>query len=511
MCRLPDSHAGALAGRTSLHRPPLRANHVVAGGEQDDRQRALPCAWCVSRSQDVEARATYFRAGPDNKRELLVDNCQREANQSAQSGGTGERFSTSGRGASREAATNRAAGRGLAGQRRRRRPQQVPRVVPCFRREGSGSTSSSARVSQQHGRAAREQERDVRSRVKKGALRGAFRRAACSRRRRARGRGSSVARRGADEPSLSPADRPTGPAHQQHPLACPPSLSLVRPPPCGPPPPRPTRPSPLAAARFRLRPPSPSASRKRLQLPCAATPPGSTRLTLAARRCPLPPPIAIPGCPRQDTVVQTPQRMDFAGESSYQPTPSSSAAGGDDHDDHDRWDGSAPQELTKSRSHKVGFPCRASPAGCWPSWHGLCCWPWVSCASSWLTPCRCALPARLQSQVSGACAPCKRAHLACEPSRPCKRCISMSREDQCIDLPVRCLGLCSPVPCCGRAGLTVAFASPASVVLRARSSKRSAAGRSCRPRPPAPRRSGSLARRRSSSSSPHTGPTRAAR
>ena len=38
--------------------------------------------------------------------------------------------------------------------------------------------------------------------------------------------------------------------------------------------------------------------------------------------------------------------------------------------------------------------------------------------------------------VASACAPCKKAHLACDDSRPCKRCSNMGKEDQCEDVPV---------------------------------------------------------------------------
>lgn len=41
--------------------------------------------------------------------------------------------------------------------------------------------------------------------------------------------------------------------------------------------------------------------------------------------------------------------------------------------------------------------------------------------------------------VASACGPCKRAHLACDVNRPCKRCVNMGKEDQCEDVPVSCL------------------------------------------------------------------------
>jgi hypothetical protein len=41
-----------------------------------------------------------------------------------------------------------------------------------------------------------------------------------------------------------------------------------------------------------------------------------------------------------------------------------------------------------------------------------------------------------KANVSSACGPCKRAHLACDVGRPCKRCINMGKEDQCEDVPV---------------------------------------------------------------------------
>lgn len=44
-----------------------------------------------------------------------------------------------------------------------------------------------------------------------------------------------------------------------------------------------------------------------------------------------------------------------------------------------------------------------------------------------------------KANVSSACGPCKRAHLACDVARPCKRCVNMGKEDQCEDVPV-CLG-----------------------------------------------------------------------
>jgi hypothetical protein len=41
-----------------------------------------------------------------------------------------------------------------------------------------------------------------------------------------------------------------------------------------------------------------------------------------------------------------------------------------------------------------------------------------------------------KANVSSACGPCKRAHLACDPARPCKRCVNIGKEDQCEDVPV---------------------------------------------------------------------------
>lgn len=38
--------------------------------------------------------------------------------------------------------------------------------------------------------------------------------------------------------------------------------------------------------------------------------------------------------------------------------------------------------------------------------------------------------------MSSACGPCKRAHLACDVARPCKRCVNMNKEDRCEDVPV---------------------------------------------------------------------------
>ncbi|WVR07717.1 hypothetical protein IAU60_004759 [Kwoniella sp. DSM 27419] len=40
-----------------------------------------------------------------------------------------------------------------------------------------------------------------------------------------------------------------------------------------------------------------------------------------------------------------------------------------------------------------------------------------------------------KANVSAACGPCKRAHLACDVARPCKRCVNMGKEDQCEDVP----------------------------------------------------------------------------
>lgn len=41
-----------------------------------------------------------------------------------------------------------------------------------------------------------------------------------------------------------------------------------------------------------------------------------------------------------------------------------------------------------------------------------------------------------KANVSSACGPCKRAHLACDIGRPCKRCMNMGKQDQCEDVPV---------------------------------------------------------------------------
>jgi hypothetical protein len=38
--------------------------------------------------------------------------------------------------------------------------------------------------------------------------------------------------------------------------------------------------------------------------------------------------------------------------------------------------------------------------------------------------------------VSSACGPCKKAHLACDVARPCKRCVNMGKDDLCEDVPV---------------------------------------------------------------------------
>lgn len=40
-----------------------------------------------------------------------------------------------------------------------------------------------------------------------------------------------------------------------------------------------------------------------------------------------------------------------------------------------------------------------------------------------------------KANVSSACGPCKRAHLACDVARPCKRCVNMGKQDQCEDVP----------------------------------------------------------------------------
>jgi hypothetical protein len=41
-----------------------------------------------------------------------------------------------------------------------------------------------------------------------------------------------------------------------------------------------------------------------------------------------------------------------------------------------------------------------------------------------------------KANVSAACGPCKKAHLACDVQRPCKRCTNMGKEDLCEDVPV---------------------------------------------------------------------------
>lgn len=54
-----------------------------------------------------------------------------------------------------------------------------------------------------------------------------------------------------------------------------------------------------------------------------------------------------------------------------------------------------------------------------------------------------------KANVSSACGPCKRAHLACDVARPCKRCVNMGKEDQCEDVPVSFIALqihhCKPM------------------------------------------------------------------
>ncbi|KAL7409288.1 hypothetical protein BDY24DRAFT_403690 [Mrakia frigida] len=42
---------------------------------------------------------------------------------------------------------------------------------------------------------------------------------------------------------------------------------------------------------------------------------------------------------------------------------------------------------------------------------------------------------RVNKTSTAACGPCKRAHLACDDGRPCKRCSSLNKEDQCVDVP----------------------------------------------------------------------------
>ena len=43
--------------------------------------------------------------------------------------------------------------------------------------------------------------------------------------------------------------------------------------------------------------------------------------------------------------------------------------------------------------------------------------------------------------VSLACGACKKAHLACDPTRPCRRCCSLEKGDQCRDEPVSGVGV----------------------------------------------------------------------
>jgi hypothetical protein len=50
-----------------------------------------------------------------------------------------------------------------------------------------------------------------------------------------------------------------------------------------------------------------------------------------------------------------------------------------------------------------------------------------------------------KANVPSACGPCKRAHLACDVGRPCKRCINMGKEDQCEDIPVSLSERCSRI------------------------------------------------------------------
>lgn len=44
-----------------------------------------------------------------------------------------------------------------------------------------------------------------------------------------------------------------------------------------------------------------------------------------------------------------------------------------------------------------------------------------------------------KSNVSSACAPCKKSHLACDVARPCQRCVAADRPEQCVDVPVSLL------------------------------------------------------------------------
>lgn len=41
-----------------------------------------------------------------------------------------------------------------------------------------------------------------------------------------------------------------------------------------------------------------------------------------------------------------------------------------------------------------------------------------------------------KANVSAACGPCKRAHLACDVNRPCRRCANMGKDGMCEDVPV---------------------------------------------------------------------------
>lgn len=47
-----------------------------------------------------------------------------------------------------------------------------------------------------------------------------------------------------------------------------------------------------------------------------------------------------------------------------------------------------------------------------------------------------------KANVSAACGPCKKAHLACDVQRPCKRCTNMGKEDMCEDVPVGLASSC---------------------------------------------------------------------
>ncbi|ORX60095.1 hypothetical protein BCR36DRAFT_241924, partial [Piromyces finnis] len=43
------------------------------------------------------------------------------------------------------------------------------------------------------------------------------------------------------------------------------------------------------------------------------------------------------------------------------------------------------------------------------------------------------LKPKRKTHVTRACSNCKKAHLACDVSRPCKHCVTFGRADTCVD------------------------------------------------------------------------------